>query len=663
MKSRISQDLIDGDGETANSFALRRKQAHLNTAGQEIFVRPENGNDHLCEVTVKLLLVHIAPFNNFPNSFSEPVGIEQLAGTISYNLIEQHAPISLSLSVVDSREMVKSIVYSIRSARYTHIGIGMPLGSYETALILIQRMKMINIAIDASGGKPIQVYLGGALPTNLPEKYLVRLVKRFPFITIVRGWGDMPLLSILKRELNLDDEPLENISGLIYHDGQKVCINPLLSSFTEGFVAGKPLRLLLTPEMVGNIVASENCSHPNCTFCGRMPFSGGREIWTPKPVTQIVAQMADFSALGICSGTFTDEEALGTTLDHAVSHGNSLAQSIIDAKKVGKVDPEFRFAFSTRADSIVGLVNGERMDVLQNLKEAGLTRVFLGVETGVPFEFRRWDGLPIPTQAKRYGKGIGVNDHLAAINTLRELEIGIEIGFIPFDPLVDLGELRENAEFLLRHSLARHTSGIFNRLRLQAGAKYDILMEIILKKLVREGQLVHIPRLLGKFNISTLQTEYAFFHPIIEEVAALTTRLEKEMGQLIYLLKSYSRSKLLTDDPTEGRPLEVITSLRSLDLCLLVRLIDWIDTKLKGIGVSRGEYNMAARSFRMDEAVRSIVTSYMKDKKNILHEFLQGDMPEYLRSRLSKTFVGNNNNNSSSSSPQGLCQFAKYLSI
>jgi radical SAM superfamily enzyme YgiQ (UPF0313 family) len=626
----------DGSGidEISTSFAAKSILDRFGTTDEPASVHLRHDKDYQLSSLVNLLLLHVSPFNHFPGSFSEPVGVEQLAGTIKENLIDKYAPISISLSVVESRLDVEFILERINSGYFTHLGLGMPLGSYETALTIIERTKLMNESRDAYSSKPIRVFVGGNLPTNLPEKYLVELVEKFPFVAVIRGWGDKPLLSLLQKELNLSNEPVESISGLVYHDGKKVNVNPLSIDYTKGFIAGKPLRLLLKPEMVGNIVASENCSHPHCTFCARMPFFGSRERWAPKPTDQIIEQMADFSALGILQGTFTDEEALGTTPDHAISHAGPLAQAIIQAKIIRKIDPRFLFAFSTRSDSIVGLAEKKRLDILEDLKKAGLFKVFVGMETGVPHDFKRWDGLIIPSQGKRYGKGMKVNTHIDAANILEKLDIGIEIGFIPFDPLVDLGEIRENAEFLLRYGLARHTSAIFNKLRVQAGTKYSLLMNNILKRLLNEGQLAEIPQLLGKFNLSTLQTEYNFLHSIVEEIVGLIMEMEKENGQSLYVLKSYHRSKFITGDPIEGRGFETLTNLRDNDLRLLVAITDWIEDELKWRGIPREEYDHLACSFHENEKLEVIKKFYREERNRIWDVFLQTDMPEYLRKGL-----------------------------
>lgn len=601
----------------------------MNTASPETYIQKDVLEAADLQPKVSLLLVHI-PSRHYRSSFSEPVGVQQLAGT----LIDRRMSVAVSLGLLrEPGEDLDLVVESVKARGFTHVGFSMPLGSLEDGISLLEKMSVLNQEKQAAGKLPVSVLLGGNLPTSIPEEYLVDLVNRFPFAVAVRGWGDKPIFQLMQRAIGNEGIQLGDISGLVFHTGQEVQVNPLLPD-DPNFIAGKPVRLLTDPTMVANVEASQNCSHPFCTFCARFPIMKGlKEVWTPKPLEQVIGQIADFSVLGIREGTFTDEEALGTTAEHAINHGGALAEAIISAKKAGKIDAGFTFAFSTRSDSIVALVDSGRTDVLVRLHEAGLSRIFLGVESGVSHDFQRWDNLSILPQGKRYGKGIRVEDHTRAINTLSAVGIGIEMGFIPFDPLLDLGEIDANARFLLDNGLARHASRVFNPMRLQSGARYEMLVGATVDRLVRTGKLKEKPEILGKFNPSTLLREYAFLHPLVGRMVDAFLAVELENRPREFILKRYYRSHLITGEPTEGSAFDTLAKLREQELQLMLAGVGWADWKMRNLGLERSQYDQLTPYFD-DDQISEITGGYKLVRHGIWDRFLETEMPDYLRKAL-----------------------------
>ncbi len=605
----------------------------------------------------KILLVHINPYDRFPGSFSEPVGVQQLAGTVMHHGV----PVDIHLGLVKNSNHWFQSIETAAKGDYTHVGLSMPLGTLEDGIAFVEHMDFVN----AARKRPLELLIGGNLPTSIPTKYMTDLVATYPFVTVVRGWGDKPLTSILQQFTQTGGEPKETIPGLIFHDGNKVTVNPLIRD-DPNFELGLPLHDLLEPDMIPSVTASRDCSHPYCTFCARFPLEADsnitpakdiagqvllgtiskgkgarhqirtKEVWRPSPIEFVVTQMEDLSSRGFFEGTYTDEEALGTSLEHAAQQGNNLAVAISQAKKEEKIHPDFAYSFSTRSDSIVALVDAGEQDILMRLRQSGLARVFLGVETGIPDSFERWDGLQITSQGKRYGKGIDVREHIRAVDALQDAGIGIEIGFIPFDPLMDLAEIRENARFLLANDLAKHTSSIFNWLRMQSGAKYEKVVINVTSRLKKaddtpEGLNLD---LLGEFDPSTLQTEYKFFHPLVGSMVDLFRQMELSDRERLYKLKSYYRTKLITGEPTSGRAFETLTQRRELDLQLMTATVDWAEREMQKRGLKKFQYDELAPCFDTNDDVKVITKAYLTERENIWEEFLKGDMPDSLRTAL-----------------------------
>ncbi len=115
--------------------------------------------------------------------------------------------------------------------------------------------------------------------------------------------------------------------------------------------------------------------------------------------------------------------------------------------------------------------NKKRRQMYQLLKDSGLAAVFLGVESGSS------------SQLKRYNKGVSVAENEMAVAILRDIGLRVEAGFIMFDPLVTISELRENIDFIERTRLFDNDSKILGSLRIQEGSPYVALAKK--KKLLR----------------------------------------------------------------------------------------------------------------------------------------------------------------------------------
>lgn len=593
---------------------------------QKEVIRPKDK-----EAKIRLLLLQM-PSAHFRNDFAEPIGIEQLAGTLCENLVKDDASISIHLGLFrnSNADTLEAVTDEIRKGKFTHVGLSLPLGSLEDGTLLIEGINNLNHELKSSQNKPIDVFVGSHLITGMPKQQLIDLIKRFPFVIAIRGWADKPLLNLMQIATNRINKQPEDISGLVFHDGKEVRVNPLVDD--PDFVAGKPIRALTDSTMIANIVDSENCSNPHCTFCVRLPLAkNSREIWRPKPLGQIIEQIADLNRLGINQGSFTGEETLGTTKENAIRQGLNLAEAIISAKKDGLINQDFTFSFSTRSDSIVSLIEADRIDVLKKLLQAGLKRIFLGVETGIPEDFERWDNLPIPNQGKRYGKGISTRGHIRAIETLRVLGIGLDIGFILFDPLLDLGEIAANARFLLDHKLAPYVSNIYNPLRMQSGAKYDSVVEAVLNRLVKEGKIEKKPDLIKNIHPSTLKREYSCLHPLIDKIVNFLSSMNFDGYSTIYALKRYCKSSFITGDPSEEIALDTLSQIRELEVKLMLDIVSWTEEKMKELELNRSEYDQLSPLFDNDLKIKGIRDRYASIHNNIWRNFLKNNIPDYLR--------------------------------
>jgi len=99
------------------------------------------------------------------------------------------------------------------------------------------------------------------------------------------------------------------------------------------------------------------------------------------------------------------------------------------ARLLENADLPVRFAMSCRAE------NADKQ-VLKELQTGGLGHVFIGLESGVA------------SSLKLYGKGHSPDQNKRAVETVKELGLSFQPGFMLFHPRSTLGQIREDVQFL-----------------------------------------------------------------------------------------------------------------------------------------------------------------------------------------------------------------------
>lgn len=594
----------------------------------EIFTEtPPRFNGRFYEVNShypsSLMFLHLTPYKHFLDSFSDPTGIRQLAGTI----VDRKVPYSQSLGVVRSDEDLEAVIGEIGKRKPDVLGLSMPLGSLENAQKIL----------DTADLRDTTVIIGGNLPTSMPEDLLKEVLTKYPKVIVSRGWGDKIFVDILNLRLagQLTPENITDFSGLVYNLNGDMRVNDLQVEDASTY-AGGPLDVKFDGIMVANFEASRNCSHPFCNFCARMPYIK-REVWSPFPLEAIEVQVDDLVGQGVKTITATDEEALGTSLDHALKRGEELSKLFNDGKKSGRFPRDLKFSFSTRSDSIVQLLDAGREDIIASLGRAGLEQVFIGVETAVPRDFERWDNLPIPSQGRRYGKGVDIAKHAIAIHALQRNGILPAIGFIPFDLLMDLGELKANVDFGLDNDLAGFMSKPTNELRIQAGAKYEYVIGTCMQRLEKAGAFEANPYLqkdiLGKMNPSTLQFQHRYLHPLIGKI------LEQIENTMVgynaeYLLKKYFMSGVFTEDPTSIYGFDALKSLRTNHMLYMRNYIETIHKMLVREGIPLDRYDALTETFIGADEILDAEQEYKVRQAQLWSDILNHGSVAPIKSRL-----------------------------
>jgi anaerobic magnesium-protoporphyrin IX monomethyl ester cyclase len=224
-----------------------------------------------------------------------------------------------------------------------------------------------------------------------------------------------------------------------------------------------------------SIIASRGC-YARCEFCSVPQFfmeAPGRSLWRHRSIENVVQEMSTLHAeYGVTLFSFLDDIFLART---PASQRSAIQFAALLKKKL----PGVRFAIECRTDAVT-------IEAFSALRDAGLERVFLGLEAGND------DDLAV------YNKWATVDDSLKALKILREIGIQIAFGFINFYPESTLDGLRANIQFLDRVGLA-YPSALCTRLDAYPGTP-------IWKKMKDAG------RLRG----SALAPTYDFSEPLVE---------------------------------------------------------------------------------------------------------------------------------------------------
>ncbi len=175
-----------------------------------------------------------------------------------------------------------------------------------------------------------------------------------------------------------------------------------------------------------SVLASRGCPY-KCSFCSIITFyagNGTRGRRRRDPVLVVDEMEYLVRERGVRLILFQDDDFLAGGND-AREWARTIAREVI----ARGLHERMRFKFSCRSDEV-------REDTLGPLIEAGLTHVYLGVESGDP------DSL------KTLNKLITPDVHVRAGQVLRRLDLTFDFGFMLLEPWSTVGTVRNNIHFL-----------------------------------------------------------------------------------------------------------------------------------------------------------------------------------------------------------------------
>lgn len=373
------------------------------------------------------------------------------------------------------RKELKDTISDILSREFDCIGIT----AYD-----VHRENLLTIAREVRRHrKDAIICAGGYLPTFMAEKILVACPE---FDFLVRGEGELTASQVFRQISEGHD--FRNVPGIAYLDNGSPVLNPLPPLIEDLDTLPFPARdelASISPKVPALISGSRGCYH-RCAFCsihGFYGLHGGRAPRYRSPsnildeIERVIAQT------GIREFVFSDDNFIGPGQRNRQRILNMIEE--MKSRRLG-----FTFTIECRVDEA-------DEDLLKALKEVGLTRVFLGVESGVQ------------RQLDTYNKRITVEQSRRAIEMLRRLGIDIYAGLILLDPYVTFGELLENIQFVremrLENGAGRLPVVCTNKLRLYGGVP-------MIERLREEGLL----------REKGLELDYVFKDPTFRFVYRIT---------------------------------------------------------------------------------------------------------------------------------------------
>lgn len=328
------------------------------------------------------------------------------------------------------------------------------------------------------------ITMGGHYPSFDPSEVLGRM----PGLdSIVRFEGEQTLIELLSHLR--DNEDWRELSGLALRRDGEVVSTTIRHSIEDLDTLPWPERGDIPYESqelpTASILGSRGCPW-DCSFCSIRPFYEAQ----PGPLRRLRAPAAvvdEMEALhgerGVRAFLFQDDDFLGGG-NRARTWAREIADGIIARGLGGKL----AFKLSARSDEI-------REDLIEALAEAGLTHVYMGVESGDV------EGL------QHLEKHLEPSAHLRAGDILRKHGLSFDFGFMLLEPDSTFEIVAENIRFLDEFVGDGWTVASFCRMLPYAGAP-------IQKRLEEEGRLLGTP----------FEPDYRFLDPKLDLFYAWTLR-------------------------------------------------------------------------------------------------------------------------------------------
>ncbi|MCK6445221.1 MAG: B12-binding domain-containing radical SAM protein [Planctomycetes bacterium] len=332
------------------------------------------------------------------------------------------------------------------------------------------------IAALREAGVAAHVTMGG----HYPSFDYAEVLERMPGLdSIVRFEGEQTLVELLQTLATGAD--WRAVHGLAFREGESASTSGVRHSLDDLDALPWPERMDVDYEAqalpTASVLGSRGCPW-DCSFCSIRPFyeaQPGPLRRLRKPAAIADELLALHQIRGVRVFLFQDDDFLGGG-KRARAWACEVADEILARGLGGKI----AFKISARSDEI------HRDDIVR-LKEAGLTHVYMGVESGDE------------TGLLHLSKRLQPTAHLHAADVLRAEGLSFDFGFMLLEPQSTFDIVRNNVDFLDAFVGDGWTVASFCRMLPYAGAP-------IAKQLAAEGRLLGTP----------FEPDYRFLDPRLD---------------------------------------------------------------------------------------------------------------------------------------------------
>lgn len=436
-----------------------------------------------------MILLVKPPYNPAVFRAGESLGLSVLGATVK----RQGIPVKL-LDATLLNMSLQGLMGEIKRNAPSLVGLSITCGSFLPGAVQVAReIKKWNKTVHVTAGGPYPSFACNRILEDVPE-----------IDTIIRFEGELSLPSLYRRLQ--DPGAWSEIPNLCFREGQQVHANSPAPPLKDLDSLPWPLR---DSRSFGPgirdvaLLSSRGCTW-DCAYCiqARLYQHSG---WRSRTAADIVNEMKhlreDWRAGAFL---FHDDNFFGSSRPGR-ERALELARLLVSE---GMTLP---LALSALPMDVESSLFGQ-------LKKAGLKQVFLGVESGVQAALNRWN------------KKVTVAQNRKAMEILKDLGLGLEVGFVSFDPYTTLEELRENVEFL-RSCQCAGTAPLLNRLEIHEGMALADRMRTEGRLLEKDGAHAY------RIEDDRVERVYFFLHRILPALG------EAEHVQLRMRFESQTRSE------------------------------------------------------------------------------------------------------------------------
>ncbi len=523
----------------------------------------------------RVLLVNLRAID-YP-VLSLPLALPTLGGALKHLLGD-----GCAVSYFDRQvETWSEFVLRVTAFRPAIVGISAQFGSVGDLTECLQILDELDSTALRVVGNVVGTYAADELLsrhegvlccTSRGEESLVRLVEWLREKQADRSLATVPNLVYLDQSGRVRQTPSRSVPDS--------CVAPV---DWDGYAADYDFRRYDEVWVEGSHGCPQKRNNVGCTYCAILPEAGSRD-WTPRSIDLVMTDLGALARHGVAHVRFADEEFMANQPARAVEFANALCllrASLEPAFELPTFDVAMRVDDVIRPnpahdrprqhlvnDAVVLLSANElRRLALRRLQDAGLTQVYLGVESGSA------------AQLRRMRKGVTPEGNRLALQVLRSLRLQAACGWIMFDPFLDsTNDLLENIAFIESNDLIPRALGDtfvtspINTMRVLAGTP--------LKDQMAEAGL------LRGLMANLLEYDFAYQNPVIGELVARLRDWKAGYDQArMYALKNRVAHAALSGSVAEGSNDHLYFDLKRLDFEVCKWLVDQLhNAKQGGIG-------------------------------------------------------------------------------